>query len=218
MKELYKALAAFQQEVPHIYKGTEGYGYSYADWGQILDVVNPLMEKHGLGFTQLLNDTKLKTVVFHSESGESIESSVDIPQDVSLAKMNTFQVMGSAITYYKRYALSAMLGLVTDADKDAAGEQVKQRPFLDEKTKEIGKQLRNRTEEVAKGPEAFNEEADTLGRAKIAINEQMEKQGYVLPAQKTAVIVNAIGKKTIDNLNDAYAVADALDNLKEENE
>ena len=33
--------------------------------------------------------------------------------------------MGSAITYFRRYTLSAMLGLVTDLDTDAAGEVVK---------------------------------------------------------------------------------------------
>ncbi len=39
--------------------------------------------------------------------------------------MNEFQVLGSAITYVRRYALSSALGLITDKDTDAAGEQVK---------------------------------------------------------------------------------------------
>ena len=39
--------------------------------------------------------------------------------------MNDFQVLGSAITYLRRYAISSMLGLVTDKDNDASGEQVK---------------------------------------------------------------------------------------------
>ena len=42
--------------------------------------------------------------------------------------MNEFQVLGSAITYLRRYALSSMLGLVTDKDTDASGEQVKHEP------------------------------------------------------------------------------------------
>jgi hypothetical protein len=37
--------------------------------------------------------------------------------------MNDFQVLGSAITYIRRYALSSALGLVTDKDTDASGEQ-----------------------------------------------------------------------------------------------
>ena len=126
MINLYKALANFQQEVPVIHKGTSGYGYSYADLPAIFETINPLLKKHGLGFYQSVNGTKIDTTVFHIESGEQITSSTDIPQNVELAKMNQFQVLGSAITYIRRYALSAMLGLVTDKDTDASGEQVKQ--------------------------------------------------------------------------------------------
>lgn len=125
MKNLFKALAAFQQEVPVIHKGKEGYGYSYTDLPAIFDVINPLLKKHGLGFTQLLTGISIKTIIFHIESGETIESLTDIPQGVTLAKMNDFQVLGSAITYIRRYAISAALGLVTDKDTDAAGEQTK---------------------------------------------------------------------------------------------
>lgn len=124
MKNLYKALAEFQQEVPVIHKGTSGYGYSYADLPAIFEIINPLMKKHGLGFYQAVNGTNIETTVFHVESGEEIKSSTCIPQGVSLAKMNEFQVLGSAITYIRRYALSSMLGLVTDKDTDASGEQI----------------------------------------------------------------------------------------------
>jgi hypothetical protein len=123
MKNLFKALAAFQQEVPTIHKGTQGYGYTFADLPSIFEVINPLLKKHGLGFTQLICGQSVKTVVFHAESGETIECATDIPQGVQLKGMNEFQVLGSAITYIRRYALSAALGLVTDKDTDAAGEQ-----------------------------------------------------------------------------------------------
>lgn len=125
MQNIYKSLANFQQECPVIHKGTQGYGYSYTDLPEIFKVINPLLKKNGLGFTQLVNNGVLKTIVFHIESGETIESETDIPQNVSLAKMNEFQVLGSAITYLRRYSLSSILGLVTDKDTDAGGEQTK---------------------------------------------------------------------------------------------
>lgn len=135
MKELFKALANFQQSVPVIHKGTEGYGYSYSALPQIFEVINPLLKENGLGFTQLLEGNSIKTIIFHAESGETLESSMEIPTDVQLKGMNYFQVMGSAITYYRRYALSSALGLVTDKDTDAAGEQVKQdKPWLNPNT------------------------------------------------------------------------------------
>jgi hypothetical protein len=120
MKHLLKSLAAFQQEVPVIHKGSQGYGYSYADLPAIFEVINPLMQKHSLGFTQSVDGTKLTTTVFHTESGEQITAAADIPMNVDLKGMNAYQVLGSAITYMRRYQLSAMLGLVTDKDTDAA--------------------------------------------------------------------------------------------------
>lgn len=126
MKNLFKSLAAFQQEVPAIYKDTEGYNYNYADLPKIMEAINPLMKKHGMGFTQPLDGTKLRTIIFHIETGEMLEESIDIPQGVQLAKMNDFQVLGSAITYLRRYCLASILGLVTDKDEDMAGKQKKQ--------------------------------------------------------------------------------------------
>jgi hypothetical protein len=125
MKHLFKSLAEFQQEVPTIHKGTQGFGYTYADLPKIFEVINPLLKKHGLGFTQLIHGTELITIIFHVESGETLESKTSIPQNVALKGMNDFQVLGSAITYLRRYALSSALGLVTDKDTDAGGEQVK---------------------------------------------------------------------------------------------
>lgn len=128
MKNLFKALADFQQEVPVIHKATQGYGYSYSDLPKIFSVINPLLKKYGLGFTQLINDNGVSTIVYHVESGETIQSNTPIPQNVQLKGMNDFQVLGSAITYIRRYAISSMLGLVTDKDTDAGGEQVKHEP------------------------------------------------------------------------------------------
>ena len=196
MKELYKALAGLQQEVPPIYKGTEGYGYSYADWGQILEVVNRYMQLYKLGFTQLIDGTSLKTIIFHTETGESIESIAQIPQGVQLKGMNDFQVLGSAITYMRRYALSAALGLVTDKDADAAGEQVKPKA-----TKEV----RNRVEE--------NEDAkeNKLDEAKRDINDELIKQNYTSIDDRRAFIKFAIGKEKIETIEEDRAVATALE-------
>lgn len=129
MKNIYKAIADLQQEAPVILKETQGYGYQYADLPAIFKEINPLMKKHGLGFTQLvdysgLDNPTLVTTVFHVESGEELRSTAIIPNNVQLKGMNQFQVLGSAITYLRRYALSSMLGLVTDKDTDAGGEEV----------------------------------------------------------------------------------------------
>jgi hypothetical protein len=128
MKNLFKSLANFQQEVPVILKDTQAYGYKYADLPEIFKVINPLLKKHGIGFAQPIEGNSIKTIIFHIESGETLESITEIPQNVELKGMNSFQVLGSAITYIRRYALSSILGLITDKDTDASGEQVKDAP------------------------------------------------------------------------------------------
>jgi hypothetical protein len=135
MKHLFKSLSDFQQECPVIHKSTQGYSYSYADLPAIFGIINPILKKYGLGFTQLIVGNTIKTIVFHVESGENVESFIDIPQGVALKGMNEFQVLGSAITYLRRYSLSSALGIVTDKDTDAAGEQEDKsadKPWLNE--------------------------------------------------------------------------------------
>jgi len=70
VKSIYKSLAAFQQECPVILKETKGYGYSYSDLPTIFKVINPLLQKHGLGFTQLINGSSIETTLFHIERSE----------------------------------------------------------------------------------------------------------------------------------------------------
>jgi len=128
MKNVFKAVAEFQQEVPTIHKATKGYGYSYADLPTIFEKINPLLKKHGLGFMQHLGSKEginyIETIIFHIESGEKISSEIAMPY-VQLKGMNDFQSFGSGVTYFRRYALSSALGLVTDVDNDASGEQIK---------------------------------------------------------------------------------------------
>ena len=138
-KSLFKSLAAFQQEVPVIHKETKGYGYSYADLPTIFDKINPLLAKHNLGFTQPIMGNCIKTIIFHTETGETIESLTEIPQ-IQLKEMNEYQSFGSGVSYFRRYCLSSILGLVTDKDTDAAGEQTKpSKPILKADTEHFGK-------------------------------------------------------------------------------
>ena len=123
MKNLIKSLSAFQNECPIIHKDTKGHNYTYADLPQIFSTINPLMKKHGLCFSQLLENDGLRTILFHVESGEQLESFTPIPK-IKLGAMNDYQSFGSGVTYFRRYAISSMLGLVTDKDIDATGVQV----------------------------------------------------------------------------------------------
>jgi hypothetical protein len=143
MKNLLKAVAAFQQECPTIHKATQGYGYTYADLPAIFKVINPIMKKHGLGFMQEIHDDSLITTVFHIESGEMRESRANLIQGVQLKGMNDFQVFGSNLTYMRRYCLSCCLGIVTDKDIDAAGQQISQPKVKPAKPKLLGNVIKD---------------------------------------------------------------------------
>ena len=131
MKNLFKAIADFQQECPVIHKGTKGHNYTYADLPTIFEVINPLLKKHGLGFTQELDGGSLVTTIFHVESGECRVSRAEIPVQ-ELRGMNIYQSYGSALTYFRRYTLSSALGIVTDKDTDASGQPKTSKPTLDD--------------------------------------------------------------------------------------
>jgi len=125
MKNVLKKMAAFQWEVPIILKKTRGYGYNYADLPTIIETLQPLLKKHGLGFYQSPSPEGMVTVVFDAETGEEIKTITPMQECIEIKGMNAFQVDGTRITYYRRYSLACALGIVTDEDTDAAGEQVK---------------------------------------------------------------------------------------------
>ena len=142
-KNIYKALADFQQEVPVLLKGTDGYGYKYIRLEHMIAQINPLLKKHNLGFTQLVQGDGLTTILFHTITGETIESHANIP-DCDQKGMNKHQSAGAGITYYRRYSLSSMLGIITDKDTDAniydtVKPEVKKKPVTNTKVElEVG--------------------------------------------------------------------------------
>jgi len=161
MKNYYKALAGFQQECPVLLKDTDAYNYKYVDLTKIIHSINPLMKKHGLGFTQMLGtnlesgNTCVTTTIFHIESGEVNSSTVDIPL-VDLKGQNSYQSLGSGFTYLKRYQLSSALGIVSDKDVDAYGEQVRAvMPKAPVVSKKKAKPTGNFAEDILKVKEAI---------------------------------------------------------------
>ena len=119
MSELAAAFIEAQSEFPRIVKATPGQQgnrtYLYADLPSIIDAVYPVLHKHGLGVRQVFDGDIIKTQLIH-KSGSCVDSVLPCSQD----GLNP-QDFGKKITYYRRYALVAMLGLSPDDDNDASG-------------------------------------------------------------------------------------------------
>jgi len=120
-----KALVAAQDEFPNMPKTKQGYGYKYTDYADLLDMAKPVLKKHGLTVTQFpvghAGEVGVTTILAH-ESGEFISQDFLIPNP-EMAKMNAAQSAGAVITYARRYALSAVIGVASDDDVDAAPQK-----------------------------------------------------------------------------------------------
>jgi len=127
---IYKALAAFQRDVENVAATATNPAFKsrYTRLDTLLDAVRPAMAKHGLCVLQdTQGDGASVQVVTHigHESGEWIESEPLVLR----ADKPTAQGQGSAITYGRRYQLSAMLGIADDKDDDGnAAEPARSAP------------------------------------------------------------------------------------------
>lgn len=112
-KKIYSKIAEIQKEIGKLSKDTKGYNYQYFDINQLLEKLQPLLEKHNLVLLQPIDGKALVTHIIDLETEERITSEIWLPENVKP------QDMGSAITYYRRYSLVSLLALQAE-DDDAA--------------------------------------------------------------------------------------------------
>lgn len=122
IKNLLPALMDAQKEIPTMPKNAKAYGYNYTDLDTITSVIKPILARHDISYMQSVGmddegRSTLTTRIF-SRDGEYIEDVTTLPV-IQSAKNNSAQTMGMAITYVRRYALCAMLGITSDEDVDA---------------------------------------------------------------------------------------------------
>ena len=115
--QLATALAAAQAEMKNakLNKQNPHFKSRYADLAEIRDTVTPPLAKHGIaavhGMDTAENGLAVVTRLIH-KSGQWIESRFPVAYDKP-------QTMGSAITYGRRYNLSALSNIAADDDDDA---------------------------------------------------------------------------------------------------
>lgn len=136
---LIKAL--IQCEFPPILKGKTNphYKSKYADLESVNDAIKPVLAKNGLCIVQVTGidetgRTRLCTTLYH-ESGECLESWCLLPD------VTDPQKIGSALTYYRRYAICAMLNLAAEDDDGQAAKQQVRKDDLLRQAKELGEAL-----------------------------------------------------------------------------
>ncbi len=118
IKELAAALAKVQAKLVPAPKDSENpfFKSKYADLVSVWDACRGPLTENGFSVTQLIKGDRLDTYLLHS-SGEYVVASCPI-----LAKDQSAQAMGSAITYARRYSLAAVVGVVADDDDGEAAK------------------------------------------------------------------------------------------------
>ncbi len=184
--KLAPALVKAQSQLQIAVKDTTNPAFrsKYADLAAVWEACRAALQENGLSVVQMPSRTEtgcaaLETVLLH-ESGEYISS----VSETRLTKDDP-QGYGSAITYLRRYALSAMLGIVADDDDGNAAsgiptggpqrQTLQNRPFVrSQKPQGIGSETAGKlgsnmtlwlrgTPHAAKTPEQFA--GEVLGHA-----------------------------------------------------
>ncbi len=110
---IYKKLLEVQKEVGAISKDSKNpfFKSKYFDINQLIEHVQPVLNKHGLLLLQPVYDGRVWSKIYDSENADSyISSSLNLPE------FNDPQKLGSCITYYRRYTLASLLGLQAEDD------------------------------------------------------------------------------------------------------
>jgi AraC-like DNA-binding protein len=118
LNELAAAVAAAQAEFSAIPKTADNpfFHSKYADLATVVLNTQPILAKHGLAVVQfpttLDGEPALTTHLLHA-SGQSLSDTMKL-----FAAKHDPQGQGAAITYARRFAYMAVLGLVADDDDD----------------------------------------------------------------------------------------------------
>src|ERR1039458_9426767 len=117
-KTIYQKLLEVQKEVAPIKKTEDNpfFHSKYVDINGLLSALKPILNKHGLVLTQgfgaesASGRNALTTIITDSFDGQQIISLVYLPD------ASDPQKFGSAVTYYRRYALQSLFALEAEDD------------------------------------------------------------------------------------------------------
>lgn len=112
-KELLAVLLKVQKELPIVGKDSKGFNYKYASLPQVWEKVGKVLESNGFFIT---NEITLEGVLTtaHHEHGE-LHSFIPF-----VSQSSKPQEIGSEVTYWRRYNLTAIFNIIVDGEDDDA--------------------------------------------------------------------------------------------------
>ena len=162
--KIYAKIHEAKKEIGVVKKNAKNphFKNTYADLNALIDAVEPILLEKGLILLQPIKDGKVFTQIIDVESFDMIESWIDLSPNL------TAQALGSQITYYRRYQISAILSLMAD-DDDGHKASIPQ-PIV----KEI---LQVGSTNFIRCVDALKEGKGTIEqiKAKYTVNQEVEK-------------------------------------------
>lgn len=159
--KITKAIMEVQQGVEPVARTMTGQignrTYKYADLNSVWSAVRPLLRDAGLVVVQMPSGDGLTTLIMH-ESGEFIEETMRMAHPG-----NDPQAQGSAITYARRYALSAAFGIIAEDDDDAAGAMASAHGRVTSPTPASVPRSQHTVQEVVRAIQAAESASEILG-------------------------------------------------------
>jgi hypothetical protein len=131
LDQLFTALAKAQGEMVAAAKDCANpfYKSRYADLSSVWNACREPLSKNGLSVLQIVQSSDLgdvlHTTLGHS-SGQFMTSTMPIRTKTD--GKSDIQALGSTITYLRRYALSALVGVAPDDDNDGNDSKYKAQP------------------------------------------------------------------------------------------
>lgn len=129
IEEVVKALIAAQKNIGTLTKNKQvkgkGFSWEYADLAAVIEAIKEPLNENNVLLTQAVNVNGegvaiVETQLIH-ESGQWIGSRTP----VFCNRPNDAQAFGTGVSYAKRYALMALLGLPTEDDNGEAASKKK---------------------------------------------------------------------------------------------
>lgn len=177
---IHAALIAAQKAMGPVLKDAKANYGKYATLGSVIETITEPLHANGIVWFQPLevlpnSEVVLVTVLVHAETDQKIESRYPVrckdPQDP--------QKVGGAVTYARRYALLALLGLAPEDDDGTAASQPAKAP-----------QTRPQPVTAASPPATAN------GHAQPPLDNEMTEQTYL------DGIAQAPNRKALDAIRD----------------
>lgn len=119
--DIATAICKVQREVQLIERDASGFKYRYTSLASVRDVIEPALAKAKLAVVQFPcgsgDRMGVTTLLIHADSGEWMQLGFTLPVAI-VSGASWTQSAGAAITYARRYALCAALGIASADDID----------------------------------------------------------------------------------------------------